>query len=116
MLVAQLTMDEIFTCTKKFKQEVFSNVQKELDQFGLFIYNATVKQLVDVPGHEYFSYLGEKTQQEAASRAKVDVCGAGWPHVPERRQGGRREQGALCAAAGRGAQGEGQGQGGGAGV
>ena len=38
-------MDEIFTCTKKFKQEVFSSVQKELDQFGLFIYNATVKQL-----------------------------------------------------------------------
>ncbi|XP_044444512.1 flotillin-like protein 2 [Triticum aestivum] len=72
MLVAQLTMDEIFTCTKKFKQEVFSNVQKELDQFGLFIYNATVKQLVDVSRHEYFSYLGEKTQQEAASRAKVD--------------------------------------------
>ncbi|XBI37112.1 hypothetical protein VPH35_122511 [Triticum aestivum] len=23
-----------------------------------------------MPGHEYFSYLGEKTQQEAASRAK----------------------------------------------
>ncbi|XP_020181372.1 flotillin-like protein 2 [Aegilops tauschii subsp. strangulata] len=72
MLVAQLTMDEIFTCTKKFKQGVFSSVQKELDQFSLFIYNATVKQLVDVPGHEYFSYLGEKTQQEAASRAQVD--------------------------------------------
>ncbi|VAH80050.1 unnamed protein product [Triticum turgidum subsp. durum] len=70
-----------------------------------------MKQLVDVPGHEYFSYLGEKTQQEAARRAKVDVCGAGWPHVPERCQGGRREQGALCAAARRVAQGEGQGEG-----
>ena len=33
-------------------------MQKEMDQFGLFIYNTTVKQLVDVPGHEYFSYLG----------------------------------------------------------
>lgn len=75
MLAAQLTMDEIFTGTKKFKQEVFNSVQEELDQFGLFIYNATVKQLVDVPGHKYF-YLGQKTQQEAASRAKVDVVEA----------------------------------------
>ena len=115
MLVAQLTMDEIFTCTKKFKQEVFSSVQKELDQFSLFIYNATVKQLVDVPGHEYFSYLGEKTQQEAASRAKVHVCGAGWPHVPERRQGGRRDQGVHGEAPGGGLQGGGQGDGGGSG-
>ena len=61
MQVAQLTMDEIFTCTKKFKQEVLSNVQKELDQFDLFIYNTTVKQPVDMPGHQYFSYLGQKT-------------------------------------------------------
>ncbi|KAM3355149.1 hypothetical protein ACQJBY_025747 [Aegilops geniculata] len=76
VLAAQLTMDEIFTGTKKFKQEVFDSVQKELNQFGLFIYNANVKQLVDVPGHEYFSYLGQKTQQEAASRAKVDVAEA----------------------------------------
>ncbi|KAF7026372.1 hypothetical protein CFC21_038487 [Triticum aestivum] len=76
VLAAQLTMDEIFTSTKKFKQEVFDSVQKELNQFGLFIYNANVKQLVDVPGHEYFSYLGQKTQQEAASRAKVDVAEA----------------------------------------
>ncbi|VAH86086.1 unnamed protein product [Triticum turgidum subsp. durum] len=76
VLAAQLTMDEIFTGTKMFKKEVFDSVQKELDQFGLFIYNANVKQLVDVPGHEYFSYLGQKTQQEAASRAKVDVAEA----------------------------------------
>ncbi|KAK2982838.1 hypothetical protein RJ640_021328 [Escallonia rubra] len=34
------------------------------------IYNANVKQLVDVPGHEYFSYLGQKTQMEAANQAK----------------------------------------------
>ncbi|XP_020247917.1 flotillin-like protein 1, partial [Asparagus officinalis] len=55
---------------------IFSQVQLELNQFGLLIYNANVKQLVDVRGHEYFSYLGQKTQMEAANQAKVDVAEA----------------------------------------
>jgi len=62
--------------TKEFKKEVFDKVQLELNQFGLVIYNANVKQLVDVPGHEYFSYLGQKTQMEAANQAKIDVAEA----------------------------------------
>ncbi|CAM0885396.1 unnamed protein product [Alopecurus aequalis] len=76
VLAAELTMEEIFRGTKTFKQKVFDNVQKELNQFGLLIYNSNVKQLVDVPGHEYFSYLGQKTQQEAASQARVHVAEA----------------------------------------
>ncbi|EOY29409.1 Flotillin-like protein 2 [Theobroma cacao] len=73
VLAASMTMEEIFKGTKEFKQEVFEKVQLELNQFGLLIYNANVKQLVDVPGHEYFSYLGQKTRMEAANQAKVDV-------------------------------------------
>ncbi|KAK1360083.1 Flotillin-like protein 4 [Heracleum sosnowskyi] len=76
VLAASMTMEEIFKGTKQFKQEVFDKVQLELDQFGLHIYNANVKQLVDVPGYEYFSYLGQKTQMEAANQAKVDVSEA----------------------------------------
>ncbi|KAL8107679.1 flotillin-like protein 3 [Apium graveolens] len=76
VLAASMTMDEIFRGTKQFKQQVFDQVQLELNQFGLHIYNANVKQLVDVPGHEYFSYLGQKTQMEAANQAKVDVSEA----------------------------------------
>jgi flotillin len=71
-----MTMEEIFKGTKSFKQAVFENVQLELNQFGLVIYNANVKQLVDVPGHEYFSYLGQKTQQGAVNQAKVGVAEA----------------------------------------
>ncbi|KAM3357620.1 hypothetical protein P3S68_020551 [Capsicum galapagoense] len=37
---------------------------------------ANIKQLVDVQGHEYFSYLGQKTQMEAANQAKIDVVEA----------------------------------------
>ncbi|CAH2044402.1 unnamed protein product [Thlaspi arvense] len=76
VLAASMTMEEIFKGTKEFKKEVFDKVQLELDQFGLLIYNANVKQLVDVPGHEYFSYLGQKTQMEAANQARIDVSEA----------------------------------------
>ncbi|CAA0404740.1 unnamed protein product [Arabidopsis thaliana] len=76
VLAASMTMEEIFKGTKEFKKEVFDKVQLELDQFGLVIYNANVKQLVDVPGHEYFSYLGQKTQMEAANQARIDVAEA----------------------------------------
>ncbi|KAG6510485.1 flotillin-like protein 1 [Zingiber officinale] len=76
VLAASMTMEQIFKGTKTFKQEVFEKVQLELNQFGLIIYNANVKQLVDVKDHEYFSYLGQKTQQEAANQAKVDVAEA----------------------------------------
>ncbi|KAI7989731.1 Flotillin-like protein 1 [Camellia lanceoleosa] len=76
VLAASMTMEEIFRGTKEFKREVFEKVQLELNQFGLLIYNANVKQLVDVPRHEYFSYLGQKTQMEAADQAKVDVAEA----------------------------------------
>lgn len=55
---------------------MFGKVQLELHQFGLLIYNADVKQLVNVSGHEYVSYLGQKTQQEASNQAKVDVAEA----------------------------------------
>ncbi|KAK4274467.1 hypothetical protein QN277_017679 [Acacia crassicarpa] len=76
VLAASMTMEQIFRGTKEFKKQVFDHVQLELNQFGLLIYNANVKQLVDVPGHEYFSYLGQKTQMEAANQAKVDVAEA----------------------------------------
>ncbi|XP_061341014.1 flotillin-like protein 6 [Gastrolobium bilobum] len=76
VLAASMTMEEIFKGTKQFKQEVFEKVQLELNLFGLLIYNANVKQLVDVRGHEYFSYLGQKTQMEAANQARIDVAEA----------------------------------------
>ncbi|XP_074276602.1 flotillin-like protein 3 isoform X2 [Silene latifolia] len=76
VLAASMTMEEVFKGTKEFKHEVFGKVQLELDQFGLVIYNANIKQLEDMPGHEYFSYLGQKTQMEAANQAKIDVAEA----------------------------------------
>jgi flotillin len=57
VIAAAMTMEEIFQERKGFKDQVIKNVQAELDQFGLFIYNANVKQLEDTQGSEYFAYM-----------------------------------------------------------
>ncbi|KAL7594705.1 hypothetical protein Lser_V15G28146 [Lactuca serriola] len=73
-LAASMTMKKILQ--GHLKQEMLKKVQPELNQFGLWIYNANYKQLADVPGHEYFTYLGQKAQMEATSQATVDVAEA----------------------------------------
>ena len=47
-IVSNMTMEELFNNRKMFKEEVVKNVQAELDQFGLNIYNANVKELQDM--------------------------------------------------------------------
>lgn len=37
-IVSNMTMEELFSARKVFKQKVIENVQSELDQFGLCIY------------------------------------------------------------------------------
>ena len=75
-------------------------MQTELEQFGMVIYNANVKQLQDSPGSgkhttlcrrrttswmisfsyfcslEYFSYLRQKVHEGACNQAKIDVATA----------------------------------------
>jgi flotillin len=43
VLVSSMTMEEIFTEREVFKRRIFRNIQGELQQFGLCIYNANVK-------------------------------------------------------------------------
>ncbi|KAL2548910.1 Flotillin-like protein 1 [Forsythia ovata] len=66
----QFANDTFFGGLKSLKKKCLIKYKVNL------IYNANVKQLVDVPGHEYFSYLGQKTQMEAANQAKIDVAEA----------------------------------------
>ncbi|CAN4116550.1 unnamed protein product [Withania somnifera] len=60
ILAASMSMEDVFKVTKDFKRHVFGKVL----------------QLVDVRGHEYFLYLGQRVQMEAANKAKVDVAEA----------------------------------------
>ena len=86
-------MEEIFKERQTFKQKVshylkmsryrlirrlkvIENVQKELDQFGLCIYNANFKELQDTLGSEYFAFLGRKAHGGASNQARIDVAEA----------------------------------------
>ncbi|KAI8892392.1 hypothetical protein BC833DRAFT_370483, partial [Globomyces pollinis-pini] len=76
VIAAGMTMEEIFKERKFFKEHVLQGIQSELNQFGMVIYNANVKQLQDSPGSEYFKYLRLKSQEGAINQAKVDVAQA----------------------------------------
>ncbi|OLN87332.1 Flotillin-like protein 2 [Colletotrichum chlorophyti] len=76
VLVSSMTMEEIFTEREVFKRRIFKNIQSELDQFGLKIYNANVKELKDAPNSNYFDSLSRKAHEGASNQARVDVAEA----------------------------------------
>ena len=47
-IVSGMTMEELFNNRRIFKERVIEHVQKELDQFGMRVYNANVKELQDL--------------------------------------------------------------------
>ncbi|KAH6845686.1 hypothetical protein B0I37DRAFT_190640 [Chaetomium sp. MPI-CAGE-AT-0009] len=76
VLVSSMTMEEIFTEREVFKRRIFRNIQSELDQFGLKIYNANVKELKDAPNSIYFESLSRKAHEGATNQAKIHVAEA----------------------------------------
>lgn len=76
VLVSSMTMEEIFTEREEFKRRIFRNIQSELDQFGLKIYNANVKELRDAPSSNYFESLSRKAHEGAINQARIDVADA----------------------------------------
>ena len=75
-IVSNMTMEELFNNRRLFKSQVIECVQKELDQFGLRIYNANVKELQDMGDSKYFESLSRKAHEGAQSQAQVDVANA----------------------------------------
>ena len=75
-IVSNMTMEELFNNRRLFKAQVIECVQKELDQFGLRIYNANVKELQDLGESKYFESLARKAHEGAQSQAQVDVANA----------------------------------------
>ncbi|KAI9768818.1 MAG: hypothetical protein M1840_004632 [Geoglossum simile] len=93
VIVSGMSMEEIFKERQIFKQKVIQNVQSELDQFGLRIYNANVKELQDTPGSEYFAFLSRKAHEGALNQAKVDVAEARMRgEIGEKEKQGRTKQ------------------------
>lgn len=76
VLAAQMTFEEIFNDRTSFKNTIINNVQKELEAFGLSIYNANIKELADTQGSEYFSFAKQKARSEVEGKSKVDIAEA----------------------------------------
>ncbi|KAJ2893231.1 putative flotillin domain-containing protein [Zalerion maritima] len=93
VLVSSMTMEEIFTEREVFKRRIFRNIQSELDQFGLKIYNANVRELRDSPNSVYFESLSRKAHEGATNQARIDVAEAQLRgNVGEARRHGEQER------------------------
>ncbi|KAI0025194.1 hypothetical protein F4780DRAFT_722541 [Xylariomycetidae sp. FL0641] len=76
VLVSSMNMDQIFGAREVFKRRIFQNIQKELNQFGLKIYNANIKELNDAEGSTYFHSLSQRAHEGAINQARIDVADA----------------------------------------
>lgn len=76
ILAASMKIEEIFNNRSEFKNKIIINIQKELEQFGLKVFNANVKELQDTPGSEYFVNMRQKTKEGAVTQGKIDVADA----------------------------------------
>ncbi|KZF20044.1 flotillin domain-containing protein [Xylona heveae TC161] len=93
VIISGMSMEEVFRERQVFKQKVIENVQSELNQFGLRIYNANVKELQDTPGSEYFAFLSRKAHEGASNQARIDVAEASMRgRIGEAEKEGRAKQ------------------------
>jgi hypothetical protein len=56
-------MKELFEKRTLYRKMVVDHVQSELTQFGLHIYNASIKELRDLPGSHYFEFQSKKAHE-----------------------------------------------------
>ncbi|KAI4718259.1 flotillin domain protein [Aureobasidium sp. EXF-10727] len=73
-VVSNITMKELFEKRSLYRTKVVEHVQSELTQFGLYIYNASIKELRDIQGSRYFEFQSKKAHEGAQNQAKVDVA------------------------------------------
>lgn len=75
-LSASMTIEQIFSDRKTYKELLLKEIQDELDVFGLKIYNVNIKELQDTPGSEYFERVRQKKRSEAENNAKINIAEA----------------------------------------
>lgn len=76
ILSSQMSIEDIFNNRKIFKEHVIANCQEELNELGLYIYNANIKELQDIKGSNYFANMRQKKLSEAENKAKIDIAEA----------------------------------------
>eukprot|EP01086_Lenisia_limosa_P014311 TRINITY_DN44617_c0_g1_i1.p1 TRINITY_DN44617_c0_g1~~TRINITY_DN44617_c0_g1_i1.p1 ORF type:complete len:465 (+),score=98.89 TRINITY_DN44617_c0_g1_i1:45-1397(+) len=73
---ASLTIEEMFSDKESFRTNVWGNVEEELAQFGLTIYNANIEDMQDVEGSRYFKFRRMKALEGAVNESRVEVAEA----------------------------------------
>eukprot|EP01086_Lenisia_limosa_P007064 TRINITY_DN26406_c0_g1_i1.p1 TRINITY_DN26406_c0_g1~~TRINITY_DN26406_c0_g1_i1.p1 ORF type:complete len:461 (+),score=158.24 TRINITY_DN26406_c0_g1_i1:87-1469(+) len=76
VLCASLTIMEIFSDKDKFRKNVNTRIQADLDLFGLVIFNANIEEMSDMQGSEYFKYRRMKALEGAVNDSRVEVAEA----------------------------------------
>lgn len=76
ILASQMSIEDIFNNRKIFKEHVIANCQEELNDLGLYIYNANIGELRDIEGSNYFANMRQKKLSEAENKAKIDIAEA----------------------------------------
>jgi flotillin len=75
-VAANLSIEDIFSARNEFKKAIVENVQTQLEQYGMTIYNANIEELTDSATSNYFKSLSQKIKADAESRAKIEVSEA----------------------------------------
>lgn len=70
----KIALDDLFNNREEFKMKLVNEVDRELRQFGLTVYNANIEELKDMVGNEYFSSIRKKALEGAVNKAKVEVA------------------------------------------
>lgn len=75
-LSSKMTMEEIFNDRQMFKNTIIKGVQEELDQFGLQVQNANIKELQDTEDSKYFFNMMQQKASSVENQAKIAVSEA----------------------------------------
>lgn len=74
MAVGKMKLDDLFNNKEEFKANVVDQINHQLQDFGLTVYNANIEEMTDMVGNEYFVFLRKRALESAVNRAKVDVA------------------------------------------
>lgn len=75
-LASKMTMEEIFNDRQTFKDTIIKGVEEELDQFGLTVFSANIKELQDFEDSKYFFNMMQQKASLVENDAKIAVSEA----------------------------------------
>jgi len=76
-LTANMTIEEMFSSKEIFRNQVVDKISKDLEEFGLKIYNANIKEMTDYDEkNKYFEYRKKRAIETANYEAQASVARA----------------------------------------